>query len=134
MKAWKLGGGLVIGTSLLLAATACAPLQEGQPLEAAQAVEPAAGLETGIYVSPAGLAEIQRRLNEAGYAAGHVDGVWGAEVSSAVAQFQRDRDLDATGTLTFETIHALDLGGLLTGEGMPQPVAGVGPLEEPEQQ
>jgi hypothetical protein len=104
---------------------------EPQPADVTPAERPPVPAAAGVYLSPSALAEVQRRLNAAGYAAGPVDGIWGPNTSGAVASFQRDEGLDATGTLTFETLHALGLSGLLTGEGMPEAMAGVRPPEEP---
>jgi hypothetical protein len=87
----------------------------------------------GIELSPSALEEVQRRLNDGGYDAGAVDGIWGPNTSQAVARFQRDEGLDPTGTLTLETIHALDLEELITGEGAAQPVAGTERADEPEE-
>ena len=87
----------------------------------------------GIELSPSALEEVQRRLNDRGYDAGAVDGIWGPNTSEAVAGFQRDEGLDPTGTLTLETIHALDLEEMLTGEGAAQPVAGTERADELEE-
>ena len=50
---------------------------------------------------------IQLILNKNGYDAGGADGVMGGKTKSAIAAFQRDNDMAATGDVTEELVHAL---------------------------
>jgi len=47
---------------------------------------------------------VQRVLAELGYAPGAIDGAWGEKTASAVRAFQRDRNLNQTGTVTPELL------------------------------
>lgn len=47
---------------------------------------------------------VQKALAELGYAPGAVDGAWGENTASAVAAFQRDRNMKQTGTITPELL------------------------------
>lgn len=42
------------------------------------------------------ISHLQEELNHLGYHAGHVDGVWGAATSEALAAFQADHGLEET--------------------------------------
>jgi len=53
--------------------------------------------------------ELQRQLSENGHAAGAVDGVWGENTRQALREFQREHELDPTGTLTLPTLAALGI-------------------------
>lgn len=51
----------------------------------------------GRRLNRSGIKEVQRRLNERGYAAGPVDGAFGRSTRRAIAAFQRDSGLPVTG-------------------------------------
>ncbi len=51
--------------------------------------------------------QIQQSLNEHGFDAGNVDGVWGPETREAVRNFQEKRDISADQALNQETLSAL---------------------------
>lgn len=51
--------------------------------------------------------KIQSALNEAGYNAGPVDGIWGNRTGQALRNFQEAKGLDDTGRLDEQTILAL---------------------------
>ena len=77
--------------------------------------------------------QVQQKLNDMGYHAGSVDGVFGPRTESALRQFQQARNLDATGHIDSNTLAALNRE--LTGH----PTSGVGrqeprPVETPEQE
>ncbi len=77
--------------------------------------------------------QVQQKLNDIGYHAGSVDGVLGPQTQSALRQFQRARNLDATGHLDSKTLAALNR------EPTGHPTSGVGrqeprPVETPEQE
>lgn len=50
---------------------------------------------------------VQQVLSELGYAPGAIDGAWGEKTASAVSAFQRDRNIDQTGTITPELLQEL---------------------------
>lgn len=54
--------------------------------------------------------QIQQALADKGYLKSEPSGVWDAESSAALAQFQNDRKLTATGKLTSASLIALGLG------------------------
>lgn len=52
---------------------------------------------------------IQKALNDRGYQAGPVDGVWGKTTQSALRRFQQDQNLDATGKVDAQSLAALEI-------------------------
>lgn len=71
----------------------------------------------GQTLSPAMVQDVQGELQRLGYDVGRVDGVWGERTRQALTEFQRDRNLDATGRIDRETLAALEAGGVTqTGE------------------
>lgn len=50
---------------------------------------------------------VQQTLADLGYAPGPIDGAWGANTSSAISAFQRDRGLAETGQITPELLGEL---------------------------
>lgn len=52
---------------------------------------------------------VQNKLKTLGYNPGKVDGIWGAQTSYAIRQFQKNKGLIETGELDPETISALGL-------------------------
>jgi peptidoglycan hydrolase-like protein with peptidoglycan-binding domain len=77
--------------------------------------------------------QVQQKLNNIGYPAGPVDGVLGPLTESALRQFQRARNLNATGHIDSKTVAALNR------EPTGHPTSGVGrqeprPVETPEQE
>jgi peptidoglycan hydrolase-like protein with peptidoglycan-binding domain len=102
---------------------------------------------SGIGSAPAALAhgrhssanveqvrQVQQKLNDLGYHAGSVDGVFGPQTESALRQFQQARNLHATGHIDSSTLAALDR------EPTGHPTSGVGrqnnptPVETPDQE
>lgn len=53
--------------------------------------------------------EMQKALNEKGYAVGRVDGVVGPQTSNAIREFQRKEGLSATGQPDQQTLKALGI-------------------------
>lgn len=51
---------------------------------------------------------IQEKLRNEGHRVS-TDGIWGPQTASALRDFQRENNLNATGTLTNETLAALDM-------------------------
>jgi peptidoglycan hydrolase-like protein with peptidoglycan-binding domain len=52
---------------------------------------------------------LQRQLAQKGQEPGAVDGVWGENTRQAVREFQKDKSLEPTGTLTLPTLAALGI-------------------------
>lgn len=52
--------------------------------------------------------DLQETLNERGYSVKE-DGIWGSQTASTLRRFQRDNNLNATGTLNAETASFLDI-------------------------
>jgi peptidoglycan hydrolase-like protein with peptidoglycan-binding domain len=66
---------------------------------AARATEPA---------GPATIRHVQTRLGDLGYPVGNADGRLGPETRTAIRNYQRDKNLNATGELDAETLSSLD--------------------------
>jgi len=62
-----------------------------------------------LYAGPVTLRAMQRELSAKGHDAGAVDGQWGENTRDALRSFQREHDLESTGTLTLPTLAALDI-------------------------
>lgn len=58
-------------------------------------------------LKPTDVRKVQSALNEAGYNAGTVDGVWGAATTRALRDFQKGKGLEVTGTLDEGSVLAL---------------------------
>jgi peptidoglycan hydrolase-like protein with peptidoglycan-binding domain len=63
-----------------------------------------------IFVSTAGVRQIQQALNQRGFDVGNVDGQWNNRTAQAAANFQQTRGLEPTGTLTLALVNSLGLG------------------------
>jgi len=74
---------------------------------AAFSTRTAAAPVVGEPLDPPVVRGIQRRLRQLGYYRGPVDGTWGSRTQTALANFQRSRGLEATGTLNPTTVSAL---------------------------
>lgn len=55
--------------------------------------------------------QMQSKLNQLGFSAGQVDGIWGPATSAAVLRFQQTTGLQATGKLDDGTLRALGMAG-----------------------
>jgi membrane-bound lytic murein transglycosylase B len=53
--------------------------------------------------------QVQHALNQRGYRAGPVDGLMGQATQTALMQFQRAENLEATGALNQQTLAALGI-------------------------
>lgn len=70
--------------------------------------------QSAEVVSPNTLSEgevkaIQQALNEKGFHAGNVDGIWGPETRTALRNFQEQENMQASGQLDRQTLSALDV-------------------------
>lgn len=76
------------------------------------------------------VAEVQKTLKSKGYEVGSVDGKWGPQSMAALKQYQRENDLQVTGSLNRETAESL---GISTGEfARFEQQAGQTPASEPQ--
>ncbi|HVL55638.1 MAG TPA: peptidoglycan-binding domain-containing protein, partial [Burkholderiaceae bacterium] len=73
---------------------------------ATAAAQPAASV-AGSDLSPGAVRTLQRALNDRGYDAGAVDGVWGDRTAAALRQFQRENQLAVSGRPDARTLAAL---------------------------
>jgi peptidoglycan hydrolase-like protein with peptidoglycan-binding domain len=62
-----------------------------------------------LQAGPVAIRALQRELAQKGHEAGAVDGVWGENTRQAVRSFQKDHNLEPTGTLTLPTLAALGI-------------------------
>ena len=60
-----------------------------------------------LYAGTTTLRAMQRELSAKGHDAGAIDGKWGENTRDALRSFQREHDLETTGTLTLPTLAAL---------------------------
>jgi len=60
-----------------------------------------------LYAGAATLRAMQRELSAKGHDAGAIDGKWGENTRDALRSFQREHELETTGTLTLPTLAAL---------------------------
>ncbi len=67
------------------------------------------GVLCDVNVTSAKLREIQGALKRAGHYAGPIDGVFGSQTSTAVASFQRSKNLSQGYGLTLQTLDALNI-------------------------
>jgi peptidoglycan hydrolase-like protein with peptidoglycan-binding domain len=108
-------GGLLVGILMFAEQGASQPTAQspgGDPVlqPSVEAAPPASESEEVLSKHELGKADIrkvQSALNEAGYNAGPVDGVWGMGTDRALRDFQQAKGLDGTGQLDQQTILAL---------------------------
>jgi peptidoglycan hydrolase-like protein with peptidoglycan-binding domain len=67
------------------------------------------GQGTQIYVSSAGVRQIQQALTQKGYSTGTVDGRWNQQTAAAARSFQQAQNMEPTGTLTIPLVYGLGL-------------------------
>jgi hypothetical protein len=65
--------------------------------------------ERDLIHQPAYVGAVQRDLRRYGYYCGEIDGIFSAEVSDAIARFQKNSSMRVTGTLTTPVRRALHL-------------------------
>lgn len=87
---------------------------QGSVVPNAAAAVVSRGSGVPLLAGPVALRALQRELAKDGQEAGAVDGVWGENTRQAVREFQKEHDLERTGTLTLPTLAALGIN--LTGE------------------
>ncbi len=60
-------------------------------------------------LSESDVRQVQQALNQAGYNAGRVDGIWGPQTRSALSNFQESEGLEPTGQLNDRSLLALGI-------------------------
>lgn len=97
---------LVIGVAALVVA-GCGSSSDSGASSASTSAVVAVSVEEAEHDSVM-VKHLQEELNHLGYHSGHVDGVWGEATSDALAAFQSDNGLEATGHYDAETATILD--------------------------
>ncbi len=69
-----------------------------------------------VYGSPTGIKMVQSALDREGYRSGSSDGIFGSETAQALANYQKDKNLEPTGNLTVTSLNCLNLPDVVTGE------------------
>ena len=60
-----------------------------------------------LYIGESGIRRVQEALNNKGYPAGKLDGVWGEKTRNALMDFQKALGIEPTGELNLETMKLL---------------------------
>ena len=103
---------LALAIAGFVVAPASAQAAGADKAQPAKEQEPAGTVERTL--SPEMVKQIQKKLNDEGYSAGDVDGVFGAETREALKDFQQKKGLKATGYVDKQTMAAL---GIQAGGG-----------------
>src|SRR3954469_7792081 len=67
------------------------------------------GQGTQIFVSSAGVRQIQQALTQKGYSTGNGGGRWNTQTAAAARSFQQAQNMEPTGTLTIPLVYGLGL-------------------------
>gem|GEM_PF-2231206 len=70
----------------------------------------ATGPGAPLFAGPETLRKIQQALRESGHAPGNTDGKWNRSTQRAISEFQKEQNIETTGSLTIDTIQKL-MGG-----------------------
>jgi peptidoglycan hydrolase-like protein with peptidoglycan-binding domain len=98
--------------------------QGGQQNNQVWLQEQTTGAGTQIYVSTAGVRQVQQALNQQGFDVGNVNGIWSNQTVRGVQDYQRSKGLEPTGTLTLALANSLGQQNILTSA--PQTSGGQG--------
>lgn len=98
------GGGRFLIMGLL--SSAAIFVQQGCSVTPTEETEQAQ-YQSKMDLKPEGIRDVQAALNKEGYAAGPVDGIWGASSDRALRDFQYAKGLEANGRMNEETALAL---------------------------
>lgn len=81
----------------------------GQPgaTSGSSMAQPSDRQTTALNQNPDVVRQVQQSLNQQGYEAGSVDGVWGEQTQSALQKFQQSKGMQASGQLDEQTLAAL---------------------------
>ncbi|TNC13691.1 peptidoglycan-binding protein [Methylobacterium terricola] len=97
------------GTVLAALAGGSAHAQQSAVSNQRTAQDQSEGQGTQIFVSSAGVRQIQQALTQKGYSTGNVDGRWNAQTTAAARSFQQAQNMEPTGTLTVPLVYGLGL-------------------------
>ena len=115
-----LSAGLVLATSETPASLGSQSEAKQQPAGAMETKQQQAGQQAGamgnkqhqagaMKLDSKRVNELQKALNEKGYAVGRVDGVVGPQTTNAIREFQRKEGFSATGQPDQQTLKALGI-------------------------
>jgi peptidoglycan hydrolase-like protein with peptidoglycan-binding domain len=76
--------------------------------------EQTTGQGTQVFLGTAAVRQIQQQLNQTGFDVGNVDGTLNNQTASALADYQRSKGLEPTGTLTLSLLNSLGQQNLLS--------------------
>ena len=89
-------------------------------------------------LSSADIREVQLILIRNGFLKGEADGVIGVRTKEAVVRFQKERGLEATGTIDTRTVETINLSGKIRAQGgaggQSSTTGSAGPQQHPDQQ
>lgn len=97
------------GTVLVALAGGYAQAQQSAVSNQRAVQDQSEGQGTQIFVSAAGVRQIQQALTQKGYSTGNVDGRWNAQTTAAARSFQQAQNMEPTGTLTIPLVYGLGL-------------------------
>jgi peptidoglycan hydrolase-like protein with peptidoglycan-binding domain len=100
---------LLASTVLAAFAGGYAQAQQSAVSNQRTAQDQAEGQGTQIFVSSAGVRQIQQALTQKGYSTGNVDGRWNPQTAAAARSFQQAQNMEPTGTLTIPLVYGLGL-------------------------
>jgi len=89
--------------------TSSRPETSGSQATSSPSVQQGAAGSQTVSATPTQVREAQRKLNDMGFRAGQVDGVWGPQTQAALRNFQQSKGLETTGRLNQQTMKALGL-------------------------
>jgi peptidoglycan hydrolase-like protein with peptidoglycan-binding domain len=116
----KLAATTIVALALPLAASLPGLAQQGST--PAQQMQPSANESSAaVNLNPDQIRQLQQSLNDNGFDAGKVDGVFGPSTRAALRQFQSKAGLPPTGELDAQTLTAVGHGDKI---GAPAPAAG----------
>ena len=96
-------------TMLVMLAGGYAQAQQAAVSNQRVAQDQSEGQGTQIFVSSAGVRQIQQALTQKGYSTGSVDGRWNPQTAAAARSFQQAQNMEPTGTLTIPIVFGLGL-------------------------
>lgn len=70
-----------------------------------------------LFASPATVRQIEQALNNAGYDAGNIDGIYDDSFRTALTNYQQAQGMEPTGTVTVQTVNALNVQFQQGGQG-----------------
>ena len=84
-------------------------MRNQQGMADSQPAQPGMAGSKQMTLSRTELRQVQQKLNDTGFDAGQVDGMWGPNTQAALRNFQQARGLEATGRPNEQTLNALGI-------------------------